>query len=113
MIDDSEAAMYVKAYHGVQRVLDRALGPRVEDGAGEGIVADVALLAQRYVDLKEALRADPLLGSAWDSTINEIELRPLRRGFRPWNEVKAEAQPIREPDGTVSIYSPVPRSETS
>lgn len=40
--------MYEKAYFGVSKVLDSALGTEEEDGAGEGLVADVMLLAHRY-----------------------------------------------------------------
>jgi hypothetical protein len=40
--------MYMTAYFGIQNVLDVALGPNEEDGAGAGIVADVRLLAHRY-----------------------------------------------------------------
>ena len=35
--------MYEKAYFDIQKVLDEALGPNEEDGAGEGIVSDVLL----------------------------------------------------------------------
>lgn len=41
------ADMYERAYFGVQKVLDRALGTEWTAGAGGGIVADVELLAQR------------------------------------------------------------------
>lgn len=44
----SDNDMYKRAYFAVQEVLDRALGPDEEDGAGEGLAADVALLAHRY-----------------------------------------------------------------
>jgi NTP pyrophosphatase (non-canonical NTP hydrolase) len=37
--------MWYHAYRDVQAVLDKALGPEEEDGAGAGIAADVALLA--------------------------------------------------------------------
>lgn len=39
------ATMYERAYCDVQEVLDEALGTEEEDGAGEGIAADVRLLA--------------------------------------------------------------------
>lgn len=40
--------MHKDAYYAVSDVLDDALGPNEEDGAGEGLVADVMLLAHRY-----------------------------------------------------------------
>lgn len=39
--------MYRSAYFRVQEILDEALGTEDEDGAGQGIAADVALLAAR------------------------------------------------------------------
>lgn len=42
-----DTRVFRTAYFDVQAVLDRALGTREEDGAGEGIAADVALLASR------------------------------------------------------------------
>lgn len=57
MTTDNFADMYERAYFGVQKVLDRALGGDWDDGAGEGIVADVDLLAQRYERALKALRA--------------------------------------------------------
>jgi hypothetical protein len=39
--------MYRSAYFRVQEILDDVLGPEEEDGAGEGIASDVALLARR------------------------------------------------------------------
>jgi hypothetical protein len=47
MTTDHFADMYERAYFGVQKVLDRALGSDWEAGAGGGIVADVEMLAQR------------------------------------------------------------------
>jgi hypothetical protein len=41
-----------KTYWAIQKILDDVLGGDAGDGAGEGIVADVALLAKRY---REAL----------------------------------------------------------
>jgi len=46
--------MYRDRYFAVQRVLDEALGPNGEDGTGEGIAADVHLLAQQ----RDAARAE-------------------------------------------------------
>jgi hypothetical protein len=72
--------MYEKAYFGVNKVLDSALGPEEEDGAGEGLVADVMLLAHRYemalaalaesgnefvvAEIKRAQMPDPFEGEA-------------------------------------------------
>jgi hypothetical protein len=53
----SGEAMYKRAYFGVSDVLDKALGPDEEDGAGEGLVADVMLLAHRYDLALKALEA--------------------------------------------------------
>ena len=39
--------MWYRAYMDVQKVLDEALGTEEEDGAGAGMAADVALLADR------------------------------------------------------------------
>lgn len=50
-------AMYKAAYFGVNEVLDAALGTEEEDGAGEGLVADVMLLAHRYELALKALEA--------------------------------------------------------
>lgn len=44
----SHAAMHASAYRSINRVLDKCLGPDEENGAGEGIVADVHLLGYRY-----------------------------------------------------------------
>ena len=70
--------MYERAYWDVQKVLDRALGTQVEDGAGMGIAADVALLAQRYEDLK----ANVLLhhNAYWEPVVAQIEAAELREG---------------------------------
>jgi hypothetical protein len=54
---DHFADMYERAYFGVQKVLDRALGQEWGDGAGGGIVADVDLLARRYERALNALYA--------------------------------------------------------
>ncbi len=51
--------MYEKAYFGVQKILDDALGGEEEDGAGAGITADVALLAHRYQEALKALAGLP------------------------------------------------------
>jgi hypothetical protein len=47
--------MYEDAYFNVQSVLDKALGPDEEDGAGEGIAADVALLAEQRDEARAEL----------------------------------------------------------
>lgn len=70
--------MYERAYFDVQGVLDGALGPEEEDGAGAGIVADVALLAQRYADLREAVLHGAPDGSGWRRRVAEIESADLR-----------------------------------
>lgn len=57
MTTDDFSDMYERAYFGVQKVLDRALGQEWGDGAGEGIVADVDLLARRYERALNALYA--------------------------------------------------------
>jgi hypothetical protein len=54
---DDFSDMYERAYFGVQKVLDRALGKEWGDGAGSGIVADVDLLARRYERALNALYA--------------------------------------------------------
>jgi hypothetical protein len=68
--------MYEAAYWRVSAVLDRVLGTEESDGGGEGIAADVALLAQRYTDLKRAVLSDRSVD--WARTIAEIEARDLR-----------------------------------
>jgi hypothetical protein len=55
-------SMWERAYMDVQAVLDKALGTREEDGAGEGIAADVALLVrQRNNARTEAERLSELV----------------------------------------------------
>lgn len=41
--------------HEIEQHLDRALGTRAEDGTGQGLAADVALLARRYTEVREQL----------------------------------------------------------
>lgn len=67
-----------RRYLDVQRVLDGVIGGEVEDGAGMGLVADVALLAQRYADLKAAILDDTNWPQTWQQKINEIEAADLR-----------------------------------
>lgn len=59
-LDDIRATdVYERAYWQVQAVLDAALGTEVEDGAGEGIAAEVQLLADqrdRLLAVAEAAR---------------------------------------------------------
>lgn len=50
----SDGQMYQDRYWAVQEVLDVALGPNEEDGSGEGMAADVHLLAQQ----REEARAE-------------------------------------------------------
>lgn len=58
----SDNDMYRRAYFDVQKVLDKALGPNEEDGAGEGIAADVQLLADHLSAARaEAARLASLL----------------------------------------------------
>lgn len=52
--------MYQRAYWDIQKVLDSALGTGEDDGAGEGIVADVRLLAYRYTAAIRELREQGL-----------------------------------------------------
>lgn len=54
-MNDKPIDMYERAYLDINKVLDEALGTEEEDGAGEGIVADVMLLAHRYKLALEAL----------------------------------------------------------
>lgn len=68
--------VYENAYHRVTTVLDRVLGPEEDDGAGEGIASDVALLAQRYLDLKRAVLSDRSVD--WARTIAAVEAAELR-----------------------------------
>jgi hypothetical protein len=69
---------YIKdAYWRVSGVLDRALGTEEEDGAGEGLASDVALLAQRYADLRARVLA-PGTGTGWAQVVAEIEAAELR-----------------------------------
>ena len=70
--------MYSRIYLDVQGVLDRALGSEESDGAGEGLAADVALLAQRYADLRAAVLKDAASPSYWGRRIAEIEAEELR-----------------------------------
>lgn len=68
--------MYEQAYWRVSAILDHALGTEEEDGAGEGIASDVALLAQRYADLKAAVLADG--HPHWRRTVALVETAELR-----------------------------------
>lgn len=65
--------MYEAAYFGVQKVLDRVIGEGWNDGEGAGIVADVALLAQRYTDLRSRV-----LAGGWPLVVEEVEAAELR-----------------------------------
>lgn len=76
MTTKPHAGMYEDAYWRVNAVLDKALGTEEEHGAGEGIAADVALLAQRYLDLKRIVLSDRSVD--WTRTIATIETRELR-----------------------------------
>ena len=49
--------MWERAYMDVQRVLDKALGAKEEDGAGYGIAGDVHLLASQRDEAREKLAA--------------------------------------------------------
>jgi hypothetical protein len=55
--------MYEKAYFEISKALDEALGTEEEDGAGQGIVADVMLLAHRYQLALDVLAQVPNLGT--------------------------------------------------
>jgi hypothetical protein len=68
--------MYRNAYWEIQKVLDDALGTNEEDGAGEGIVADVMLLARRYKAAVQELRS---LGH--EELADEITKMPLPDPF--------------------------------
>lgn len=68
-----EADMFQQAYLGVQKVLDGAIGGGADDGEGAGVVADVALLAQRYADLK-----DRTIAGGWPAVVAEVEAAGLR-----------------------------------
>lgn len=52
---ESDRDMYRDRYFAVQEVLDGALGPNEEEGAGEGIAADVLLLAQQRDEARRKL----------------------------------------------------------
>lgn len=79
-VDPEEAArlrtsrdMYQSAYMSADKVLDRALGSNEEDGAGEGLAADVALLAQHRDEaraerdaLLPVVEAAKVLLETWD-----------------------------------------------
>jgi hypothetical protein len=67
-----EVETHERRYLDVQKVLDGAIGGEVEDGAGMGLVADVALLAQRYADLKARV-----ISSGWRAVVDEVESAEL------------------------------------
>jgi hypothetical protein len=72
-------------YWVIQEILDETLGANVEDGAGEGVAADVGLLAQRYQRLRQHVRgldAGELLTLPGADVVAAIEHEPYR-GFLP------------------------------
>jgi hypothetical protein len=69
-------------YHAVQKVLDGVIGTEFEAGAGLGMVADVALLAQRYIDLKARV-----ISAGWRAVVDDVEATDLREcDVRPKSE---------------------------
>lgn len=64
-----DLAMGPRMYLDVQKILDRALGGGPNDGAGKGLVADVALVADR---MAQAEAASAVLQSAADETARRI-----------------------------------------
>lgn len=73
--------MYREAYFQIQRVLDTALGDLEENGAGQGIVADVALLAAQRdnacahldrVTAELAVLQDRVDGDAWEQLTKQL-----------------------------------------
>ena len=91
----TETDMYRRAYFEITKVLDGALGPNVEDGAGLGLAADVMLLAQRYADLKAAVLTSDA-GGGWRERVAEIDGSPLRceHGLPVGDECTACLAPI-------------------
>lgn len=71
--------MYERAYLGVQKVLDRALGSDWDDGAGEGVIADVELLAYRYRLALDALTAAGATAAVAAIRRAEIPAKPAGR----------------------------------
>lgn len=70
---DGHPDMYESAYFGIQKVLDRVIGDEGDAGVGAGIVADVALLAQWYADLRQRT-----IAGGWPAVVEEVEAEPLR-----------------------------------
>lgn len=73
----AERCEFATIYAAIQRALDEALGSEFGDGTGEGIVADVALVAQRYVDLRAEVIAHMGAGRGLQ-LVNQIEETALR-----------------------------------
>jgi len=65
--------VHERRYLAVQKVLDGSLGVEVTHGTGEGLVAGVALLAQRYADLKART-----ISGGWPLVVEEVEAADLR-----------------------------------
>lgn len=83
-----DTEMYRRAYMDVQAVLDEALGTGEEDGAGEGIAADVALVAsQRDQARREAGKAEAEL--AGERECGARLARGLRGLIRQWRAESA------------------------
>lgn len=68
-----DVKVHERRYLAVQRVLDSAIGVEATHGTGAGLVADVALLAQRYADLKART-----ISGGWPLVIEEVEAAELR-----------------------------------
>ncbi len=74
---DHKIDIYEDAYRRINTILNRALGTEGDDSAGEGIAAEVALLAQRYLDLKRYVLAAGC-GTGWVQVVAEVEAAELR-----------------------------------
>lgn len=68
-----DVEVHERRYLAVQKVLDGVIGAESTHGTGEGLVADVALLAQRYADLKART-----ISSGWPLVVEEVESADLR-----------------------------------
>jgi hypothetical protein len=70
-----QCAMHERIRFEVEEVLDRALGTKESDGAGAGLVADVALLAERLDKVRQALKTP---AEGWAVQLHALHVRQER-----------------------------------
>lgn len=94
--------MYERTYWQVQAVLDKAIGEKEDDGAGEGLVADVRLLVEQRDNAqaerdralaeverlaKEQSRWLRAYDAEWDKNYNlNAEVERLRAGIKAMSD---------------------------